>query len=285
MEIWELGSVSLFILMTAVLVSASVRDWREREVSDAHWLILGIAGTAVFFAVAVIGHGFRWEYLCMLIGSAMILIDILSDRVGNVLIFYTVMAVLFAVGAYSGAGDPVITAWLSVPACYLVFSGMYYAGILRGGADAKCLMVLSMMFPVYPSFLSMPLIGVPDGIISSIFVYPVSVLFLAAFMSAASCLYFAVVNIRNGDVCRRMLSGYRMDLDEAEGSHVWPIEDAVDGGIVPSGIPVDGGEVFSRLRSAGCTRIWVTPMIPFVIPITVAAVLVAVIGNPLFLIG
>jgi hypothetical protein len=38
------------------------------------------------------------------------------------------------------------------------------------------------------------------------------------------------------------------------------------------------------LRAAGISRVWVTPKIPFIIPLTVSLIFVAIVGNVFFLI-
>jgi len=273
------------IVMVIVMISASFSDWKKREVSDIHWLILGITGIIIFTVFAVKDSGFKWQYLCLAAGSVLILVDILWEREGHVLSFYLLMAILFAVAIFYDINDPIIVAWASVPACYIIFMGMYIFGIVRGGADAKCLITLSMLFPMYPAFSSFPLISVPSGQISQIFVFSISVLFFAAMLTGLTCIYFVLVNVKNGDKCRRMLLGYKMDLEKAKVSHVWPIEDFVEGKLVPCGIPENEQEVFVRLTESGCKRVWITPMIPFIIPMTISAIFIAFIGNPLFLIG
>ncbi|MDR2846311.1 MAG: hypothetical protein LBV63_03415 [Candidatus Methanoplasma sp.] len=278
--------IAALVITILVLVSASLSDWKEREVSDVHWAVIGAVGLLMFTLYSVVEGGIRWEYLCLSAATTMVLADILWDKEWNPIIFYPVMAVLFIVPLYSNAGDPLNIAWASIPACYLVVMGMYLFGIIRGGADAKCVISLSILFPVYPSFFGFPIIPVPGDAANEIFVPAISVLFLAALFSVvALCIYFAAVNIRNGDRGRHFFSGYRLTIGDAEMSKVWPVEDAVDGIIVHSRISdEDLSGVYARLREANAEKVWVTPMIPFIIPLYAATVFILVIGNPLFLI-
>ena len=80
----------------------------------------------------------------------------------------------------------------------------------------------------------------------------------------------------------RMLMGYRRSLPE-DGAHLWPLDRAEDGKVVPGTSPWDDDGAFRKLRDAGADRVWVTPMVPFVLPIAAAFAIVWIWGNPLFL--
>jgi preflagellin peptidase FlaK len=283
----ELLWISAFVVTMAVLISASICDWKEREIPDRHWAVLGAAGLAVAVLVSVHLTGFKWEYILLAAGTAMILMDILWDRDFNPLLFYALMALLFIIPLFSGMPDDITMAWASVPVCYIIYVGLYYFGVVKGGADAKCLIVLSIMFPMYPHFLGSPLLEVPHGIVSQIFVFSVSVLFVAAVMTIPIVLYFVIRNAKEGMISRRMVSGYRMDLSKAMDTDVWPLEDIVDGERRFIKIPKEEEmeDIYARLKDAGCEKVWVTPMIPFVVMMAAAVAIVALIGNPLFLIA
>ena len=274
------------VLTLAVLLSAAVSDWREREVSDRHWLILGISGLLLFVLYSVLEFGFRWELILMSMGTIMLIADILWDKDFNPILFYPLVALLFIVPLYGNMSDPLMVAWASIPLCYLLYLGLYIFDIIRGGADAKCLITLSMMFPIYPTFFGFPLIGVADSTAAHIFVFSFSVFFIAAVMMIPIALYFVIRNIGNGKSSFKIFQGYRLDIDVAKRSKVWPIEDVRDGEIIGIGIPdeKDIEEIYKRFESEGIKEVWVTPMIPFLIPITIATIFIIVIGNPLFFI-
>ena len=286
MEVEEILGISAFLITMAVLVFASMSDWRKREVPDAPWIVLGAVGLAMFVSYSVYLTGFRWEYALLAGGTVMILFDILSDRELNPFVFYSVMAVLFIVPLYGNMSEEIFRAWASVPLCYLIYVGMYLLGIIRGGADVKCLITLSIMFPFYPHFLGLPFIAMPAGPFGQIFVFSISVLFFAAIMVVPVIIYFAARNAGKGLYSKRMFSGYMMDILKAEDSDVWPAEDIIDGVLTPIKIPKeeDMAGIYERLKEAGRTEVWVTPMIPFIVLITAAAAAVALLGNPLFLI-
>lgn len=285
MDYNETWGIIAFAITIIVLISASISDWKKREVSDIHWAIMGVAGVSLFFTYSVLEYGFKWEYFCLAVASLMALLDILWDRDRFLLLFYLILAFLFAIPLYYLSGDPLQAAWASIPVCYLLFVGMYIFGIIKGGADVKCLIGLSMMFAVYPTISMFPIIEMPESLISDIFVFSISALLWGAIMSCFMVAYYVFVNLKEGNKDRRMFTGYMMRVSKAKCSHVWPIEDVVDGEIVSICVPQEEQEVFQRLKEAGCEKVWVTPMIPFIIPITIATVFLIIVGNPLFLIG
>ena len=282
----EIFGITAVIITMIVLIPASIKDWKDREIPDGYWIVLGVVGLAMFVAYSVYLTGVRWEYACLAAGTVMILLDIFLDREFNPLIFYFIMAVLFIVPLYGNMSDDIFRAWATVPLCYIIFVGMYFLGIVRGGADTKCLIALSIMFPVYYTYFGLPVIGIPGGLISEMFVFSIMALFIAAVLVIPIILYLAVRNAMKDGVSKRMFSGYRMSISKAENANVWPLEDIVEGELKYTKIPreEDIKDIYARLREAGRESVWVTPMIPFIVLIAIAAVILFIFGNPLFLI-
>ena len=269
------------VITIAVMLSASYFDWRYREVSDIHWWVLGLSGIALT-AISLMGD-MRLEWAMMLMGSVMILFFILFDVELSraVTIIYTIaMAVMFICPVITAFDDQTVRCLLVIPVCFVIFYLMYMLGVLRGGADAKCLMVMAMMFQTYPEIWDLPLIANPSLDIQCILSFPIAVLFHAALFSFAWLFWTVIRKIyRKDDPVQMMtLSCYRMSIDEARRSHVWPKQDAYNGMIVNvRGIPDDGA--LDRLEAVGAEDVWVTPIIPFMIPITVAVVFIMIVGS------
>ena len=264
-----------------VMLSASYFDWRFREVPDIHWWVLGISGI-VLTAVSLY-DSMDIGIIMMLIGSVMILFYILFDiELAPVmaLAYCIIMAVMFIYPAVTAFDDPAVRRLLVIPICFILFYLMFMFGILRGGADAKCLMVLAMMFQTYPSVGGLPLIPIPSFDIQCVLSFPIAVLFHAALFSFAWLFWTVIRKIyrKTDPVEMYTLSWYRMSIDEARRSHVWPKQDVVGGMIVNvRGIPDDGA--LDRLEAVGAKDVWVTPIIPFMVPITVAILFVLTIGS------
>ena len=269
------------VITLTVMFSASYFDWRYREVPDIHWWVLGLSGI-VLTAISM-KDGMTPESMMMLAGSLMILLFILLDvdfpPVVSV-IYCIVMAALFIYPAVTSFDDPVTRRLLVIPVCFVLFYILFMTGILRGGADAKCLMVMAMMFQTYPEISPVPLIPDPSFQIQTVFSFPIAVLFHAALFSFTWLFWTVIRKIyrRDDPVEMYSLSWYRMSIEEARRSHVWPKQDAVDGMIVNvRGIPQDGA--LDRLEAAGAKDVWVTPIIPFMVPITVAVIFILTVGS------
>ena len=269
------------IITILVMVSASYFDWRSRTVPDVHWWVLGLSGIAL--TAVSLADGMRIEWAMMLAGAFLILLFILLD-VDTApivdIIAILAMAVLFIYPAVTSFDDPTVKRLLVIPVCFVIFYILFSVGILRGGADAKCLMVMGMMFQICPEILGMPLIALPSFDIQVIFSFPIAVLFHAALFSFAWLFWTVIRKIyrRTDPVQMYTLSWYRMSIDEARRSHVWPKQDAVGGMIVNvKGIPDDGA--LDRLEAAGAKDVWVTPIIPFMVPILAAVLFIITVGS------
>lgn len=276
----------LSLTAAAVLISAGIKDAKSREVSDIHWLILGLSGAVGFFAICVTEDSFRWEYACMLSVAFLILYDILSDDDRFVLPCYLAMGVLSAAALYSMYDSNCIffAAWASVVICYIIFSGAYVFGLIRGGADVKCLIALSMMFPVYPATGVLPVLGSGTGPTAEIFVFSVSVLFFSTILTVLGSAYYILTYSKEDKRGKKYAVGCVMSLERARKSHVWPKEDIIDGKLCPCGLSDEPEEIYDRLEKNGIEEVWTTPMIPFIIPIAVSTIFLIVVGNPLLLI-
>ena len=280
----EAVTIATIAVTLVLMFIACYFDWRCREIPNTVWAILGAAGL-ILTAISIDHWDIR--YIMMLAGSVMILIDILwdVDRPRWMSIsYYIIMLVLFLYPMLSAFDDPVVKRLSVIPFCFVIFYLLFLLGVVRGGADAKCLMVLGMAFQIYPTVGDIPLIHIPSGDISLIIAFPISILFHAALFSFVWLFWVIIKKMyrKKDPIEMYTLSWYKMSIAEARRSFVWPKQDVVNGMIVNvKGIPEDGA--LDRLEQAGAKDVWVTPMIPFMIPITVALVFVIFIGNLLFI--
>jgi len=276
----------------AALALAARADWRTREASDAYWMVIGGAGM-VFLAAQIIMDGANLLYLAILVPIAIFFADIFWERRGmfedgvNVapLALYAVGFAILGWMIYQFSSELYFWELMVVPIMFLIFILLF--DVIKGGADAKALIALSIMFPTYPQFASIPLIPVPFETAQFVLPFPLLILFNAALLTLAVPVAMLVLNAsRRQFRFPAMLFGYVMTIDEARKSYVWPMERLEDGErrlrLFP-GPSEDTNADLDRLAESGASEIWVTPKVPFLIPITASLMFSVVVGNLLFL--
>ena len=286
MSISEFLTIILAAIVSIVLVSASAEDLKTRTVRNVHWVIIGSAGVIVHILVSMI-NGNILSVLPITAISVIILYEILGKSDYSVItniVFIGSLIVFIVLSCRLAASDAEFYTALSVPVFSVIFLIMYCTGLLKGGADAKCMISLTIAFPAYPIFSIFPIFKPSDGLISFVFSFPLAILFHALILTMLMVVPFLYINIKNGNTGRLMFSGYVTNIEKARTSHVWPMHDVNNGRLVRVSAVNDAEEIYGRLKEHGETDIWVTPKIPFVVPITISFLITVIAGNPLFLI-
>lgn len=234
----------VFIAVTAVMLSASYWDVRTREVSDAHWMAIGVIGMVVSVLTEDIVPG-----VLAAAGYLMFMLFMFSGKVQGVLSLAVIAVgslLLISSSIISEEPYPLVTL-----AMVLLFITMYITGAMKGGADVKALAVLSFLFCEYPDygFLVWEPVYPQSLVLNPMF----SILLIALVLSV---IYAIIHNMRRSGGTR--ISSYITTKAEAEKSFVWTLEE------------IDG------------EKVRVTPMIPFLVPTTIGLVFTAVFGCPLF---
>jgi hypothetical protein len=129
----------------------------------------------------------------------------------------------------------------------------------------------------------MPIIDVPPGIESQVFTPAFAVLTMALVLSLLYGVFNLVRNqIAGNTMMPQMIIGTIMPIEKAKVSKVWSMEDVVNGESVISTSAIEDDDVWKRLEDGGRTEVWVTAIIPFLIPITIAFIIMVTVGFPLF---
>ena len=164
-------------------------------------------------------------------------------------------------------------------------SYLFYYFRLYGGADAKAIMVLSILFPFYPSFANLP-------VLAKGFSYAFSSLANAVIFAPLLSLYFFLANLRREGIGKFRESklyyfiGIRVDAKNIPRHYSLLEFPDEKGGVkrVRRGVELNG-EMKERLERAvdegKIERIWVTPQIPFMFFITTGYVIAFVLGDVL----
>ena len=277
-------TVLVVFLILATLLSASVFDWKYREIPDWHWAIMFVVGIILSIA-KVIDSGLDPVGLLMPLCVALIAFDCLYDREPSIMMdmtIYIAIAILTIVPFVMIGGD-VGRTFISIPITYAAMNVLYYTGLVRGGADAKSIIAIASVFPTYPEILGMPIIDVPSGIESQVFTPAFAVLTMALVLSLLYGVFNFIRNLIAGNtVMPQMIIGTMMPIEKAKVSKVWSMEDIVDGESVITTSAIEDDEILKRLEDGGRTEIWVTAIIPFLIPITIAFIIMVTVGFPLF---
>jgi archaeal preflagellin peptidase FlaK len=282
------------IIALAMLTMASVEDWRSREASDRYWMVIGGAGL-VLLAWQIVSDDVDLLYLLLLVPVAVLFVDIFWDRKGmfedgvNLLplaLYGLSVAILVAMVAMFYQ-DLYFWELMVVPIMIVVFILLFQFNVIKGGADAKALIALSIMFPTYPVAGPFPLIAVPFETAQFVLPFPLLILFNAALLTITVPVVLIAYNLAGRHMrFPAMLFGYPLPVQEAKGKFVWPMERVEDGEVKFSVFPGPSENVdedLDRLSAAGVKEVWVTPKLPFLVPITVSLVFSFLVGNLFFL--
>jgi len=289
----ETLSMVQFLASFAILAYASFLDWRTRKVPNAFWIVLAVIAVALMCARVLVDEA-PLEYLLVLVPILVILSDVYLDvetegTLAKVApwLKYGIAIASVVVLAYLWGDDTYFQRLLAVPVLMVIIVLMYMLDVIRGGADAKALMSLAIMFPFYPSFAGMPFIVPAAEVADLVFPFAFVVLVNAAIVVVFLPLAFLVKNLAAGEFqFPQALLGYRMDTNEAKGRFVWLMERVEDGKHVTYTRPrrdEDLDAEIDLLIKEGHSRVWVTPKVPFIIPITISLVFSVVVGNLIFL--
>ncbi len=273
--------------LSAFLI-ASCQDLQTREVSDLLWIFSGLVGV-VISAVMLLGNGSdAFPAVLAILFPAFLFADIFLDwdtlfRRNGKMLRYAAGALcgistLYSVYSLPSVASVDIAASESLWILFILL--LFYIDVIRGGADAKALVSLVLLFPVYP----VPVMGrIPPSFESFTFPFFLNVLLLAAVLSLLVPVFLFFRNASRGDVSiPRMFVGFRKDVASVNMEKEWLMESPDE-----SGRPVrlkrlgraDEEETLDRIRSIGWKTVWVSPKIPFIVFLTAGLVLTLLSGS------
>ncbi len=209
--------------------------------------------------------------LTMLIGAS--LLDLRSRRVGNMYWypFLALAAILLLGELLEGLRHGLISIAIAVGLCGL-FYVLWWFGILFGGADAKGLMVLALLWPRYESGQVTALLPAVDVMVNG-----------------ALATLLVPVALLAGNLARGRWAGLATflatprPLAQAQRLHVWPLQRAEQDGSLTwrywQGRDEDQRLVYRDLERHGVDPVWVTPKVPFMVPLTVGVLGAGTVGN------
>ena len=156
---------------------------------------------------------------------------------------------------------------------------LFQMRIIFGGADAKALMAIAVLVPFEPSIAEFPIYK------GSFMPFPWSIfqnsLIIFLFIPVSLCLF----NILKRDFkFPNAFLGYKMNISLARKKFVWPLERIVEGKRKFVYMPkeFDASAEFDKFKKKGIKEIWVTPKVPFMIPLLIGYIVTFIIGDILF---
>lgn len=298
-EVSTYALVAELALLLGGFAYAAVSDLKEREVPDGLWQSLGVLGFFLGY-LGVVSDGaipiLLWTVVGLFVLQHLFAWDVRlgpsGERYADLIELVAYVAVVAVVGvaiAKVGLGAQAVpVAVVGVLVSVLFARGLFEAGILYGGADAKALMIAGLLVPFFPN----PLIPPPAAIapVTQILPFAVNVLMNSALFSVVVPVAVAVRNARAGEFHGfGGFVGYSIPVEELPRKYVWVRDPLFGAGreeedsIQTSDDDRRRRERIARdLTARGVKRVWVTPQIPFVVVMAVGVVAALVAGNVLF---
>ena len=204
--------------------------------------------------------------------------DVKTRRAANKL--WIIMAIIGAVLLliqYLDGGFPNIWYLVFIPIMIALMYLFFQMRLLFGGADAKALMALAILVPIQPTMLREQLPLWESFMPGSWIIFAnATILFLLIPLS------LLVYNIGKRNVkFPHSLLGYVITVEKAKQKFVWPLEKIKDGKrrlmYMPKNFDID--EELAEFEKQGITEIWVTPKIPFMIPLLIGFLVSFFLGD------
>ncbi len=152
-----------------------------------------------------------------------------------------------------------------IPIIIALMYALFQMRLIFGGADAKAMMALAVLVPIEPKLNSIPLLWTPISMPWSWVIFANAVLLFLIIPLSLIIYNAAKHNLK----MPYAFLGYKMNIQKAKTKFVWPLEKLVDGKRKFSRIPDEFDETshLKAFEDAGIDEIWVTPKIPFMVPL------------------
>ncbi len=285
-------SIARLSIGLAFLLVASASDLRTRRVPDQLWIVLSVISMGIL-AVEMYSQEAPLLYFLIFVPIVFFLCEaflevpeLLNESginpLGIVWLLIPVISLGILIGTSSGETD--IWPLIAIPIMMFLAMVLYYLRILYGGADAKAVMVLAILVPYYPVIEGITNYGGTSEMIDAmgyLFPFTLVVLLNSSLILIFLPVFYLILNLKRGHIgFPRMFFGYKTEVKRARKSFVWPME-YLEGGkrkirLMPRGTEKEIYDSFQEEE-----LIWVTPKIPFIVPMCVGFVVSFLVGNPL----
>jgi archaeal preflagellin peptidase FlaK len=204
------------------------------------------------------------------------------------------------------SGIPFLIRFIFSLSFTFVLSYLFFRFNIFGGADAKCLIAISVLIPVHPSFTLLSYhfpINFNSSLMTDPFPFAITTLFNAAFVSLIapfSIFFYNFLHLRREELRKNISSafiGYKLPIDaltdaKQKNKHVRLVHsyEEKEGNLERrhsfGGVEIDN-DVVERLRDYHIQgkldeKVWVTPELPFMLFITAGFFISLFYGNLIF---
>lgn len=208
-------------------------------------------------------------------------------RAPNVLWVVMALAGLVALAAQLAfEPDQVLGRWpylVFIPCFAAAIYAMWWLGLVAGGADAKALMALALLVP-FPLALAE---GIPP--LASPLPGAFTVLGNSLLLFLAIPLSLAAWNLAHGDArFPHLFLGVKRKAKDVRRGHAWPMEVVTEDGTRKTRLMASRmseeeiAATFERVQALGDEKVWVSPKIPFMVPMLLGFVATFAAGDLLF---
>jgi preflagellin peptidase FlaK len=140
-------------------------------------------------------------------------------------------------------------------------------------------MALAILLPLQPSIYQFPLWG------ESFMPAPWTIFSNSIILFLFIPLSLIIFNLVKKDIkFPYIFLGYKMNINKARDKFVWPLEKIVDGNrkfsYMPKNFDID--EELDEFIKYGFKEIWVTPKVPFMIPLLAGFICTFILGDILY---
>jgi preflagellin peptidase FlaK len=203
--------------------------------------------------------------------------DVKTRRAANILwIILMAAGLIFLLIQYVLFGFENIWYLVFVPLLIGLFYALFQMRLIFGGADAKALMSLAVLAPFQPLIGKFPLLGF------SFMPFPWTIFSNAVIMFLFVPLSLLLINlIRRNLKFPYLFLGYKMPVTKAREKFVWPLEKLVNGKRKFTYIQThfDTEDEWESFEQQGINEVWVTPKVPFMIPLLAGYLVSFLVGD------
>jgi len=313
----DLGRILVGMVALGV---ASLTDMRTRKVPNRLWFIAAGIGIGLLVAdLALVEGASGWHLLMAFPVAAVFAVTVTGgelwpvmpedeedpDReltpaeariyiadlaVSGVLVAASIAILLLARDHLADEGDLFVYIVGTVLTIGLALL-LYMTRVLHGGGDAKALMTLAVIFPVMPLAEVFPIVDMPQGL--ELFPFALGVLINAAIITALSPLAFIIMSASRRPLrFPEAIFGYPVPVDQVDKGQVWLMYEAAEGSDAVTrrmwprrskDAEAARAKALAIMRARGDEKAYVSPKIPFMVPLFIGLLVAIFFGNVLML--